>query len=148
MIRRVLTLAYEGGHPDHDSVQLPGGTFGERYRFRDGRLRCITGMPDGSRSSSSFVSSAWRRDVDVRPTADEQERKREMCQAYALAGRFSVEFDVAARSVRPQIAYDYTRPPHEGKPNYEAWQMEDDGGRCLCRVCVNSRAVRAKGARG
>jgi hypothetical protein len=29
--------------------------------------------------------------------------------------------------VRPQIAYDYSRPPHDGKLNYEAWQWTMTG---------------------
>jgi hypothetical protein len=26
--------------------------------------------------------------------------------------------------VRPQMAYDYARPPHQGKTNYETWQWK------------------------
>ena len=52
----------------------------------------------------------------------ELERKREMCLAYNSQGDFLQRFDIAREIVRPQIKYDYTRPPHEGKTNYEAWQ--------------------------
>ena len=45
-----------------------------------------------------------------------------MCLAYPSQGDFLANFGVAREIVRPQTAYDYTRPPHEGKTNYEIWQ--------------------------
>ncbi len=62
---------------------------------------------------------AW---LTCSPTEAELERKREMCLAYSSQGDFLQRFDVAREIVRPQIEYDYTRPPHEGKTNYEVWQ--------------------------
>jgi hypothetical protein len=31
-------------------------------------------------------------------------------------------FDAGHEVVRPQVKYDYGRPPHEGRTNYECWQ--------------------------
>ena len=91
------------------------------HPFLVGRRRCITATPMARGSFRSF--SARTSDViDVRPTEAEQERKREMCEAYSSQGDFLQRFDVARETVRPQIRYDYTRPPHEGKTNYEVWQ--------------------------
>ncbi len=45
-----------------------------------------------------------------------------MCLAYPSQGDFLTHFDVMKEHVRPQPAYDFTKPPHEGKTNYEVWQ--------------------------
>jgi len=117
----ILTLAYEGGHPDHDSCSFLAAQLAKRFE-----LPCWEGPlyhrnPDGSGRFQDFLGP--REDVvDVRPTEEEQQRKREMCQAYPSQGDFLARFGVACEIVRPQIAYDYTRPPHEGKTNYEMWQ--------------------------
>ena len=47
-----------------------------------------------------------------------------MCMAYASQGDFLARFDLKNELVRPQFAYDYTRPPHAGKTNYEVWQWK------------------------
>jgi hypothetical protein len=58
----------------------------------------------------------------VKPTSAEQGAKREMCLAYSSQGDFLARFDLSKELVRPQPAYDFTKPPHEGKTNYEVWQ--------------------------
>ena len=72
--------------------------------------------------------------VDVKPTPAEQERKREMCLAYPSQGDFLSRFDVSREIVRPQPAYDFTRPPHEGKTNYEVWQWSMTAQRGVRRL--------------
>jgi LmbE family N-acetylglucosaminyl deacetylase len=121
MSTAILTLAYEGGHPDHDSCSFLAAQLARRasipcweaplyHRKSDG-----TGLFQDFRMPSDDV-------VDMRPTEVEQERKREMCRAYPSQGDFLQKFDVSREIVRPQAGYDYTRPPHEGKTNYEVWQ--------------------------
>jgi LmbE family N-acetylglucosaminyl deacetylase len=121
MTTAMLTLAYEGGHPDHDSCSLLAAQLAHwaslpcweaplyhRDAGGSGVFQGFIGLDDGV--------------FDVRPTEAELERKREMCLAYSSQGDFLQRFDVAREIVRPQIKYDYTRPPHEGTTNYEVWQ--------------------------
>jgi LmbE family N-acetylglucosaminyl deacetylase len=121
MSTALMTLAYEGGHPDHDSCS-----------FLASRLSKLASLPcweaplyhrdrEGSGRFQDFIVPGGDM-VDARPTELEQERKREMCQAYASQGDFLKHFDVAREIVRPQLNYDYTQPPHPGKTNYERWQ--------------------------
>ena len=123
MTTALLTLAYEGGHPDHDSCS-----------FLAAQLAKLTALPcweaplyhrnvgDGA-TFQNFVTPSGE-EVDVQPTAEEQERKRQMCLAYRSQGDFLGHFKLTPEIVRPQIAYDYTRAPHAGKTNYEVWQWK------------------------
>jgi N-acetylglucosamine malate deacetylase 2 len=123
MTTALLTLAYEGGHPDHDSCS-----------FLAAQLAKLTALPcweaplyhrneDGSGTFQEFVTPTGD-EMDIHATAEEQERKRQMCRAYPSQGDFLSRFAVTKEIVRPQIAYDYTRPPHAGKTNYEVWQWK------------------------
>ncbi len=123
MTTALLTLAYEGGHPDHDSCS-----------FLAAQLAKLAGVPcweaplyhrnaDGSGTFQEFLASSGA-EVEVHPTSQEEQRKREMCVAYSSQGDFLSRFQLAPEIVRPQIAYDYAHPPHEGVTNYEAWQWK------------------------
>ena len=147
MITAVLTLAYEGGHPDHDSVSFLAAQLAKRAAIPCWEAPLYHRMPDGSGQFQQFVSSS-EDEMDVRPTAEEQERKREMCRAYASQGDFLTRFDVGREIVRPQIAYDYTRPPHEGKTNYEVWQWKMTAAVVTAAFAALLAPVRAQGARG
>jgi hypothetical protein len=80
-------------------------------------------VADGSGLFQDFIIHTGD-EVDVKPTAEEQAIKRDMCRAYPSQGDFLTHFNVAREHVRPQRAYDYTRPPHLGKTNYEVWQWD------------------------
>jgi LmbE family N-acetylglucosaminyl deacetylase len=121
MSTALLTLAYEGGHPDHDSCSFLAAQLAKRESLPCWEAPLYHRNLDGSGTFQDFLGP--QDDVvDVRPTEEEQQRKREMCLAYPSQGDFLGHFGVAREIVRPQIAYDYTRPPHEGKTNYEVWQ--------------------------
>ena len=146
VVRRVrpqalLTLAYEGGHPDHDSCNfitsviarerlLPAWEMPVAHLFHKGERRFQTFMP------------APQPAISLHPTADEIALKRETLEAYASQGHFLVRFDSVDESFRPLPEYDYARPPHEGVLNYEAWQWTMTGKQVSAafEACLNSRA--------
>jgi LmbE family N-acetylglucosaminyl deacetylase len=138
----IATLAYEGGHPDHDSCSLLGARLGERfglpvweaplYYWADvptlaaQRARVEGGAPDvspvgGALRLQQFV---WETggEVLVEMGAEELERKRRMCAQYASQGDFLQTFDARREVVRRQVRYEYGRAPHQGQTNYERWQ--------------------------
>jgi LmbE family N-acetylglucosaminyl deacetylase len=118
----IATLAYEGGHPDHDSCSLLAARLGQRlsvpvwetpvyHRSRGEHQPCL----------QSFVcENGSECEVEISP--DELERKRRMCAQYASQGRLLDTFDPRRELVRPQVRYDYAQPPHTGPVNYECWQ--------------------------
>jgi len=123
MVQAVLTLAYEGGHPDHDSCSFLSAQLGKKFNIPVWEAPLYHRLPEGAGVFQGFMGDTMQ-DVEVKPTAAEQERKREMCRAYPSQGDFLTQFDVAKEHVRPQPGYDYTKPPHEGKTNYEVWQWK------------------------
>jgi LmbE family N-acetylglucosaminyl deacetylase len=123
MMTALLTLAYEGGHPDHDACSILAAQLAKVASIRCWEASLYHRNRDGSGVFQDFIQSSEDA-VDVGPTVVEQERKREMCAAYSSQGDFLQRFDVAREVVRPQIAYDYTLPPHRGKTNYETWQWK------------------------
>jgi LmbE family N-acetylglucosaminyl deacetylase len=121
----MLTLAYEGGHPDHDSCSVLASEVGKMtavpvweaplYRRRRSEL-----------SVQEFVEPNGT-EIPYVPTAEEIERKRKMCLEYPSQGDFLRVFGLEREICRPQKAYDYSQPPHEGKLNYEQWQWSMTG---------------------
>jgi LmbE family N-acetylglucosaminyl deacetylase len=123
MVTTLLTLAYEGGHPDHDSCSVLAAQLSKLASIPCWEAPLYHRNVDGSGVFQEFVQPSDDV-IDVCPTEGEQERKREMCAAYSSQGDFLQRFEVAREIVRPQIAYDYSRPPHQGKTNYETWQWK------------------------
>jgi LmbE family N-acetylglucosaminyl deacetylase len=123
----ILTLAYEGGHPDHDSCNFLGCQVAEEFRlpiweaplyFRRGgdnillqEFHCTNGT-----------------EIEYRPTAEEFRRKLAMARAYESQKLTVTMFEKNEREkFRPMAEYDYSRPPHAGELNYEAWQWPIKG---------------------
>lgn len=121
MTTALLTLAYEGGHPDHDSCSFLAAQLGKLAELPVWEAPLYHGNPDGSGTFQEFITPTGT-EVDVKPTEAELERKRQMCLAYASQGDFLSHFKLTPEIVRPQLAYDHTQPPHAGKTNYEFWQ--------------------------
>ncbi len=137
----IATLAYEGGHPDHDSCSLLGARLGERFGlpvweaplYHWGNDSTLAGFSAGyAATDAASVAGARLRlqqfvcdtggEVMVEIGAAELERKRTMCAQYASQGDFLQTFDAQREVVRPQVRYEYGRAPHAGQTNYERWQ--------------------------
>ncbi|HUI83945.1 MAG TPA: PIG-L family deacetylase [Candidatus Binatia bacterium] len=123
MTTALLTLAYEGGHPDHDSCSFLAAQLSRLASIPCWEAPLYHRNADGSGIFQEFIQPSGD-EIDVRATAAEQEQKRHMCRAYSSQGDFLERFGVEREIVRPQPAYDYTRPPHAGKVNYEVWQWK------------------------
>jgi LmbE family N-acetylglucosaminyl deacetylase len=121
----LLTLAYEGSHPDHDSCNfitsiiareclLPAWEMPLERLFHKEERKYQTLMPP----PQPFI---W-----LHPTAEEIARKRQALDAYASQGNFR-GLESVDELFRPLPEYDYVRLPHEGVLNYEAWQWSMTG---------------------
>jgi len=142
MTTALLTLAYEGGHPDHDSCSFLAAQLARLAELPCWEAPLYHRNADGSGIFQEFVTPSGE-EVEVRPTPEETERKRQMCRAYGSQGDFLGRFDVEREIVRPQIAYDYTRPPHAGKTNYEVWQWKMNAEE-VCRAFTDFMNAAAK----
>ena len=124
----VVTHAYEGGHPDHDSAavvaKIATSLFDDRippallemtsYHARDGR--CVTG---------EFLDSGSSPELCFELSSDDHDRKRKMMDAHASQRLVLQSFAIDRERVRPAPEYNFSEPPHEGKLWYECmgWPM-------------------------
>lgn len=125
----VLVHPYEGGHPDHDAAAFAvraaallferTGVAGPRiaemtsYHRLEGQLRTGVFLPGPGRVLERVLGS------------EEREQKTRMLRAFASQARVLAPFSVGAERFRAAPAYDFTRPPHEGRLHYESlgWPM-------------------------
>jgi N-acetylglucosamine malate deacetylase 2 len=121
----LLTMAYEGGHPDHDTCSfitpvlardhgLPAWEFPLYHRDEREKGVFQQFIPRQGRSVDDSG-------IELKLTASEVECKREMLAAYESQGAFLAEFSAPTERFRRQATYDYSRPPHAGRLNYEVW---------------------------
>ena len=122
----ILTMAYEGGHPDHDSCSVLASALGRELKLPVWETPLYTRTSDGEVSLQSF--SAGDPPLVLLPREEELERKRAMFAAYVSQQLVIEKFNWREERFRPQPAYDYSQPPHTGKLNYELWQWPMTGG--------------------
>jgi len=134
----LLTLAYEGGHPDHDSCNLLVSLATKRFGLPawEAPIYNRACEIDAARLKPQRFARENGTETDVRPTALEVEHKRAMWSEYASQGDFLQFFSPERECVRPLPAYDYSAPPHPGQLNYERWQWPMTGSD-VCRAFVS-----------
>lgn len=117
----LLTLAYEGGHPDHDSVSFLSAQLGRAFSIPVWEAPLYHRDPQGEGVYQRFVDE---RDevIPYSVAGAELEAKRRMLACYKSQFNALPSFSIELERFRPQAEYDYSRPPHEGKLNYEVWQ--------------------------
>jgi LmbE family N-acetylglucosaminyl deacetylase len=152
----VITHPYEGGHPDHDSAALVAAlavsTLDHRpqlvemtsYHAENGQ--CITGRflesrLEGRGCTNRLGYTNSREDSLPRLSApapgriafdllnEDRQRKRNMFEAYASQSLILQSFPTDREVFRPAPDYDFSQPPHEGKPWYECMGWEMTGAR-------------------
>jgi len=134
----LLTLAYEGGHPDHDSCNLLVSVAAKRFGLPawEAPIYNRACEADADRLEAQRFTRENGTEIDVRPSALEVEHKRAMWSEYASQGDFLQFFSPERERVRPLPAYDYSVPPHPGQLNYEHWQWPMTGND-VCRAFVS-----------
>ncbi|MBV9669927.1 MAG: PIG-L family deacetylase [Acidobacteriales bacterium] len=120
--KTVLAPAYEGGHPDHDSASWLASAVARAIGAQHWELPYYHLTRSGKYRQQRFLPHPtapveWH--LSISPT--EAERKRAMWSAYESQCRVLREFAIERESYRRAPAYDYTRAPHDGLLNYEAW---------------------------
>lgn len=117
----LLTLAYEGGHPDHDSVSFLGAQLGRAFGLPVWEAPLYHRNPEGEGVYQSFVEEQGEV-VEHAVNGAELQAKESMLACYKSQFDSLPSFNVALERFRPQAQYDYSRRPHQGKLNYEIWR--------------------------
>lgn len=128
----IITTAYEGGHPDHDACSVLAASIGRQHELAVWEFPLYHRISSGEMVFQRFIVPEQREEVVLEVTPEELENKEEMVRAYSSQHPFLFEFDTKIERFRRQHAYDYSRPPHPGQLNYEAWQWPITGA----QVCA------------
>ena len=135
----IITHAYEGGHPDHDTAAAiaqtattrPAIPIIEMTSYHAGDGRCVIG---------EFLEQTPIRDdgvelseIAVELSEKDRERKRQMFTAHASQRSVLGSFSIDREHLRPSPGYDFSQPPHAGKLWYESlgWPMTGERWREL-----------------
>src|SRR5690349_7131177 len=119
----VLTLAYEGGHPDHDSVSFLGSQVGRVFAIPVWEAPLYHRNAEGGRVYQRFIEEHGHGDViEYTVGGDELKAKQAMLACYKSQFDALPSFSVELERFRPQPSYAYSQRPHAGKLNYELWQ--------------------------
>jgi N-acetylglucosamine malate deacetylase 2 len=117
----LLTLAYEGGHPDHDSVSFLAAQLGRSFSLPVWEMPLYHRTPAGDGVYQRFVEEHGEV-VEHRVAGEELAAKGRMLGCYKSQFDSLPSFNAELERFRPQAAYEYSRRPHTGKLNYELWQ--------------------------
>jgi N-acetylglucosamine malate deacetylase 2 len=136
----VITHPYEGGHPDHDAAALVArmaltsamsqSLLVEMTSYHALSGRCVTG---------EFLH-ADTEEITCELTAEDALRKRRMMDAHVSQRAVLADFKVDCERFRPAPAYDFTKPPHEGRLWYECMDWPMTGARW--RSSIAEAAIR------
>ena len=119
----VLSPAYEGGHPDHDTAALAVAVarLHVTQSFCHLEYRLYHAGPNGAMVTDEFLPQPMN-PVEVCPlTKAEQQLKRRMLATFRTQQHILREFSLSNEQFRPAPSYDFARPPHEGMLMYEHW---------------------------
>lgn len=146
----VLTLAYEGGHPDHDAVSFAVHAAGALLKKEGAQCPPIIEFPlyHSAENGMGLMKTGFIPRADFEPitfilTEDERRRKREMMERFTTQAGMLRHFTVEEESFRLAPRYDFTQPPHEGKLYYEFfdWGQDWQGWREEARKAMASLGI-------
>jgi LmbE family N-acetylglucosaminyl deacetylase len=123
----VFTHAYEGGHPDHDSVAFavhaacllfdrpPAILEFPLYYRAEGRMVAGRFPRSAAPEGPSPARREWAVDLNDRDIL----RKRAMLDCFVTQRWLFEPFDLSVEHLRPAPEYDFREPPHPGELHYE-----------------------------
>lgn len=135
-VEAVLTHAYEGGHPDHDATAWACHAAARLVSTPGPARPGIAEFPCYHAGLGAPVAGEFLPQIPLGPEPvvvhldeAEQARKRAMFAAHATQAEVLSGFATNRESFRAAPSYDWRRPPHPGRLNYERWGWEMTGAR-------------------
>lgn len=149
----ILTLAYEGGHPDHDAACFAAHAAAALLKQEGASAPPIIecSLYHAGDSGIRLMKPGFLPRQDVEPitfilTEEERRLKREMLERFITQSGVLRLFTVEEESFRVAPKYDFTLPPHEGKLFYESfdWGQDGPGWRKEARRALSSSGLPEK----
>ena len=126
----VLSPAYEGGHPDHDTAAFAVATARRQMTcrsFRHLEYRLYHANGSGAMVTDQFLPAPTI-PVEVCPLSKaERQLKRRMLAKFRTQQHILREFSVDDEHFRQAPSYDFARPPHDEMLLYERWGWQVSG---------------------
>jgi LmbE family N-acetylglucosaminyl deacetylase len=122
----LLTLAYEGGHPDHDACCFLAAHLGHQRNIPVWESPLYHRNPDGSGAVQKFPQRTGK-EIDFKVEGEPFRKKVEMFHVYKSQKLVLDGFRPEIEQFRPIADYDFTRRPLPWKLNYELWQWKMTG---------------------
>lgn len=122
----LLTLAYEGGHPDHDAACFVASAAGRRMKVAVWESPLYHRCPDGSSATQTFPATTGK-EIELKVEGAALEKKLRMFHTYKSQSLMLENFRPEIELLRPVMDYDFTSPPLPWKLNYELWQWKMTG---------------------
>lgn len=124
----VFTHSYEGGHPDHDATAMAVHCAVDllwnrgSYAATPLEFSSYHQGPHGMETARFLPWPEWTVNEHVL-TEEERATKRRLFECYVSQREVLQYFPTSEEPLRSAPAYDFTRPPHEGRLYYEnfAW---------------------------
>ena len=122
----LLTLTYEGGHPDHDASCFVASLVGKTRKLPTWESPLYHRHRDASPAVQVFPQPTGS-EIDCPVAGEEFQKKLEMFHTYK-SQRLTLDlFRPEIEQFRPMAEHDFTRPPLPWKLNYEVWQWRMTG---------------------
>jgi N-acetylglucosamine malate deacetylase 2 len=122
----ILTLAYEGGHPDHDAACFVGASVSRSAGIPAWESPLYHRAADGAPAVQKFPSLTTF-EVEVSVEGEALARKNRMFEIYKSQNLVLDRFYPERETFRPMYGYDFTQPPLPWKLNYEIWEWKMTG---------------------
>lgn len=116
----LLTLAYEGGHPDHDACCFLACQLGRERRIPVWESPLYHRNADGSGAVQTFPQRTGK-EIDWKIEGNPLRKKIRMFHVYESQKLVLDGFRPQIEQFRPAYDYDFTRRPFSWKLNYELW---------------------------
>jgi N-acetylglucosamine malate deacetylase 2 len=122
----LLTLAYEGGHPDHDACCFICWWVGRRRRIPVWESPLYHCNQDGSDAVQKFPHLTGG-EIHYDVGGEAFQKKLEMFHSYKSQKLVLDGFRPEIEQFRPMEDYDFAQPPLPWKLNYELWEWKMTG---------------------
>jgi len=122
----LLTLAYEGGHPDHDACSFIAAWVARQRKLPAWESPLYHRNPDGSGVAQVFPRQTGQ-EIHYKVEAGALRKKLEMFHTYKSQKLVLDGFRPEMEQFRPMADYNFTQPPLPWKLNYELWQWPMTG---------------------
>lgn len=122
----LLTLAYEGGHPDHDACCFICQQIGRQKKIPVWESPLYHRNFDGSAAVQTFPSLTGQ-EISCAIEGDALQKKVQIFHIYQSQKLVLDGFQPEIEQFRPIADYDFTQRPLPCKLNYELWQWSMTG---------------------